>query len=157
MPTIPDDFKYIPSLNLYHDEENNVFYNEGGYIIDVSKRNKRITDKPSMWNNPPDIRLPVESKNKSGFSLENLNLSASSVFQIVAICVAISTQYNIIENKIKEFDYKLDNIKAIIAEKDVTIQALNQELKQIKAQMAISDNVIDNMQYRLSNIPPVKK
>ncbi len=143
---------YIPSLRLYYDESTESYYNEMGYMIDVLKHNKRHTDQPNMWSNPPDIAIPEQYKSKSAFSMENMHLSATSVFQIVAICVAITTQYNLIENKINQVDYKLENLKVMIAEKDANIQSLHQELTQIKAKVDINDKSIDNLEFRISNV-----
>ena len=148
MDTI-DKFTHIPSLNLYYDATNDVYMNDQGLVVDMSKKNKRASDKPHAWHmvNHDDVHAK-----KAPFSLENMNLSATSVVQIVAVCIAIVTQYNMVENKITELQYKLESIQNSEHDKDSDTQKLQQDIKQLKSQLELDESIINTMQYRISNL-----
>lgn len=150
-----DKYQYIPRLNLYYDPHIDVYYNTDGYIIDVSSKNKRRSDPDNIWQRPPDVEdLPIEPikpKKSNVFSLDNINISGSNMVKIIGVTVAIVSQYNIFENKLQDIDTKMEALKVAIVEKDNAIQSLHQDLKQIRSQTDLNNELINNMQIRLAS------
>jgi hypothetical protein len=81
-----------------------------------------------------------------------MNVSATTVIHILAVGIAIATQYNIFENKLNDIQYNIENYKQINIDKDANIQSMAHEIKQLESQLALTNSIIDSMQIRMSTM-----
>ncbi len=122
---------------LCYDIEKDIYTNQFGHVVNIQKKNKRHADNIDGYSASANKKQPL--------SLESMHLSLSSVVQIIAVCIAIVTQYNILENKLTAISNSLDD-------KDLAIKQLQLDNKQLLSRVELNESIINNMQYRLANL-----
>ena len=126
--------QYIPQLKVYYDGDRDVYVNEYGKVVTLG-----------------DIYGPEPASEKSGrLTLSSLNVSLTTVVQIIAFVVAVVTQYNVLQNKIDDNANQLDVYKTLTDEKIAEITALRSELKTTHAEISLLNDVVNNLQLRIA-------
>jgi hypothetical protein len=121
--------KYIPQLNVFYDEKTNIYYNQNGRIVTISKEDVMDDTKH-------------ESK-KSHFTLE-------MVLQILALVLAAAAQYNVLENKISESETQLAVFKAVTDERFNNVPQMYKDMDNLRIKQEELMREIDELKFRTS-------
>lgn len=130
--------KYIPQLNLWYDDVRNEYLTESGEALNINSRNKRLTDH-------------TQPEKQSGVNVENMKLSIYDAAKIGAIIIGAIMQFNVLLTKISEVQYKLDSLNKSNEDTVAMIKNLQHDNAQLNAQVAMSNDIINSMQYKLAN------
>ena len=123
--------EYIPHLNLFYDEHNDVYYNENGRIIH---------DTPIVENNMNSLK-PDTKKSHVPFDV---------VLQILALVLAAAAQYNVLENKITESENQLAVYKAVTDERFNSVPQMYRDMDALRAKQEELMREIDELKFKSS-------
>jgi hypothetical protein len=133
-----NEVEYIPQLDVYFDKQRNIYVDKHGAFI-----------------NPEDERAPVDEDDKNkkadNMNVNNLKLSISTVVQVITFTIAVISQYNILKTGIDDSNTQLTLYKTSNESKFADFTEIKNEVKTLKAQVELQQEVINSLQVKLSN------
>ena len=132
-----NEIEYIPQLDMYFDKQRNIYVDKHGAFI-----------------NPDDERAPIDdddNKKDDKMNVNNLKLPISTVIQVITFTIAVISQYNILKNGIDDSNTQLTLYKTSSESKLSEITEIKSEVKSLRAQVEIQQEVINALQVKLAN------
>lgn len=130
------DLKYVPKLNLFYDEERNVYLNESGHVVRQQTPTRRATD------GIPQV--------KTGFSFSKMNFDTATVVQIIVLTTAAITQYYMMDSKIKDSGYELRALNTTVNNLNETVKEQQKTIGQLNAQVVMQSEILNALQIKVA-------
>jgi hypothetical protein len=127
-----DHLQYIPQLQLYYDNNRNIYLNLDGTTAHTVANPHRVSDV-------------------SEESLNNIRVNLATVSKIIAVVAAIVLQYSVLTNKIADSAEKIQTVNTNISQSDKKIKELELTINKLESQLTITSELINQLQIHMSN------
>lgn len=127
-----DHLQYIPQLQLYYDNNRNIYLNLDGTPAHMAANQQRASD--------------VNEE-----SLNNIRVNLATVSKIIAGVAAIVLQYSVLTNKIADSAEKIQTANTNISQSDKKIKELELTINKLESQLTITSELINQLQIHMSN------